>query len=235
MIARMDLGFRALQTDEWVIVLHGLARSAAAMKPLAQALHAEGYVVNNLDYPSATMTVEQLVEAHLRPAVDAATRAGATRLHWVGHSMGAILVRQYLAAYGAPAQMGRVVMIGPPNRGSELVDTLGWLPPFRWINGPAGYQLGTAPDSLPNRLGPATVPVGVIAGTRSYNPIYSALIAGPDDGKVSVHSTQLEGMQDFLVLPVNHTFMMRDAEVIRQTLHFLREGRFERVVTQPLR
>ena len=220
---------RVSEAEEFVILLHGLARSAAPMDALAKALRAQGYAVNNLDYPSTTATVEKLVSAHLCPAVDAAVRAGARRLHFVGHSMGAILVRQYLAAHGVPAQMGRVVMIGPPNHGSELVDRLGRYAPFAWVNGPAGQQLGTGPDSLPNVLGPATVPVGVIAGTRSFNPIYSAMIKGPDDGKVSVASARLEGMQDFLVLPVNHTFMMGSAEVIRQTLHFLREGRFDYV------
>lgn len=208
-----------------VVVLHGLARSAAPMEKLADAVRAQGYRVLNLGYPSRTAPVEPLVDAHLAPAVRRLIDEEATQVHFVGHSMGGILIRQYLATHPLP-QLGRVVTIGTPHRGSELVDKLGWFPPFAWINGPAGFQLGTAPDSLPNRLPPARYPLGCIAGTRSYNPLYSALIAGPDDGKVSVASAQLDGQSDVIVLPVNHTFMMRDDRVIAQTVHFLREGRF---------
>lgn len=211
-----------------VILLHGLARSSRPMEKLAAAAHADGFGVINLDYPSTSATVESLAASHLAPTVESAIAAGAMRIHFITHSMGGIIVRQYLATQ-APSQLGRVVMLGPPNRGSELVDRLGSYAPFAWINGPAGGQLGTGPESLPNRLGPARYPVGVIAGTRSYNPIYSALIDGADDGKVGVERTRLEGMSDFLVMEVNHTFMMRNQTVIRQSLHFLREGRFDRL------
>lgn len=210
---------------EAVILLHGLARSARPMEKLARAARDAGYVPFNRGYPSTTATVRALVDAHLAPLVREALAAGAPRVHFIGHSMGGILIRQYLAAYELP-QVGRVVMIGTPNRGSELVDRLGRLAPFGWINGPAGHELGTGPDSLPNRLPPATYEAGIIAGTRSYNPAYSAMIRGPNDGKVSVERAQLDGMRDLLVLPVNHTFMMGDAVVVRQSIHFLREGRF---------
>jgi triacylglycerol lipase len=213
---------------EAVILLHGLARSARPMARMAQAAREAGYRALNLEYPSRTAKVEALVDAHLLPAVQALLREGVARIHFIGHSMGGILVRQLLHAHPFAA-CGRVVMIGTPNRGSELVDRLGWLAPFEWVNGPAGFQLGCAPDSLPNRLPPAHgYEAGVIAGTRSYNPVYSAMIEGPDDGKVSVARAQIDGMRDLLVLPVNHTFMMLDPTVIQQALHFLRAGRFAR-------
>lgn len=214
-------------TPDAVIVLHGLARTARPMEKLARAAREAGYVAFNRGYPSTTASVQALVDAHLAPLVRDALATGAPRIHFIGHSMGGILIRQYLATYELP-QVGRVVMIGTPNRGSELVDRLGWLAPFGWINGPAGNELGTGPDSLPNRLPPATYEAGIIAGTRSYNPAYSAMIEGPDDGKVSVERAKLEGMRDMLVLPVNHTFMMGDDEVVRQSIRFLREGRFAR-------
>lgn len=210
-----------------VILLHGLARSARPMEKLARAARDAGYLAFNRGYPSTTAGVRALVDAHLAPLVREALGTGASRVHFIGHSMGGILIRQYLAAYELP-QVGRVVMIGTPNRGSELVDRLGGLAPFGWINGPAGIELGTGPDSLPNRLPPATYEAGIIAGTRSYNPAYSAMIQGPDDGKVSVERAKLDGMRDCLILPVNHTFMMQDGEVVRQSIEFLREGRFAR-------
>lgn len=212
---------------EAVIVVHGLARSAKAMQKLADAMQAAGYAVVNLDYPSTTATIEVLATTHLAPAVQDAVASGATRIHFVTHSMGGIVVRQYLATNTLP-QLGRVVMLGPPNHGSELVDRLGRFAPFAWVNGPAGKQLGTDAGSLPNRLGPVSYPVGVIAGTRSFNPVYSAMIDGPDDGKVSVASARLDGMTDIIELWENHTFMMRSDEVIRQSLHFLREEQFDR-------
>ncbi len=136
-------------------------------------------------------------------------------------------MRSYLARHAVP-ELGRVVMLGPQNRGSEVVDWLDGWAVFGWINGPAGRELGTAADSVPNRLGSAPSGVGVIAGDRSINWINSLMIPGPDDGKVSIERTKLAGMADHLVVHASHPFLMRNPTVIRQTIHFLRQGKFDR-------
>ena len=215
----------AADTGERVVLLHGLARSASSMAVMADALREAGYAVCNVDYPSTEFAVETLAREHVMPAIDACI-GDASRIHFVTHSMGGIIVR-YLATLDAAPPIGRVVMLGPPNRGSEVVDRIGDWAAFEWLNGPAGDQLGTAPDSLPNRLGPAPFAVGVIAGRHSINWINSAMIPGSDDGKVAVSRTRLAGMDDIVVLPVTHPLMMRDEDVIAQTLHFLEHGRFD--------
>ena len=97
---------------------------------------------------------------------------------------------------------------------------------FSEILGPAGKDLGTDLDSFPNRLPPPDFAVGVIAGSRSSNPIGSLLIPGPDDGAVSIESSKLGKASDFLVVDSTHTFIMYDDEVARQTIHFLQTGTF---------
>ena len=219
------------KAPECVVLLHGLARTAASMARLEEALTDAGFIVANIDYPSRKYAIQQLAPMAMEKGLAACRSRRAETVHVVTHSLGGILVRYYLAEHGRPEhhlpELGRVVMLGPPNRGSQVVDKLSALPGFGLWNGPASFQLGTGEDSLPRQLGPARFAVGIIAGTRSLNPVFSRFLPGPDDGKVALESTKLAGMQDFLALPHTHTFMMRSTEVIRQTIFFLRNGRFD--------
>ena len=208
---------------ELVVLVHGLGRSDLAMWPLGRRLEEVGYAVHAVDYASTRKTPDELV-ADLAAEL-ARCCAAAPRVHFVTHSLGSLLVRAQLAA-APPPQLGRVVMLAPPNRGSELADWLGDSEAFRLVMGPTAPALATGPESFPNRLPPATFEVGVIAGTESLNPLGSHLIPGEDDGTVSVARTQLPGMRDFVRLPVSHTMILLSRAAAEQAVAFLRTGRF---------
>jgi len=209
---------------EVVVLLHGLARSDRSMQPLAERLTAAGFRTFNVRYASRDHGPEVLVD-QLDEALRACCREF-ERLHFVTHSLGGILVRAY-AAERAPSNLGRVVMLAPPNHGSEYVDAFTDWPLFRVAAGPTGVQLGTSPDSLPNRLPPPRFEFGVIAGARSLNPLSSGVIPGESDGTVSIDSTKLEGMRDFITVDEAHGLIMRSPHVADQTIAFLRRGRFD--------
>jgi triacylglycerol lipase len=209
---------------ECVIVLHGLARSSRSMSRLARRLSDAGFFVDNLDYPSTRKPFDELV-AGLAPVMNRDS-ASCSKVHFVGYSLGALLVRAYLQQ-AQPHNLGRVVMIGPPNYGSEVVDHIGctWL--FHAVFGSVGSELGTSPQDLPTRLGPPDFEFGVIAGNQPINPLGWWLIPGESDGTVSVESTRLDNMRDFIILPESHTFIMNAPEVAKQTVAFLRTGHFD--------
>jgi pimeloyl-ACP methyl ester carboxylesterase len=206
-----------------VILLHGLARTSAAMAEMEQAFAEHGYAVVNIDYPSRKYPIEELAPLAIGTAL--AQCPPAQTVHFVTHSLGGILVRHYLASHTIP-QLGRVVMLAPPNQGSEVVDKLRKMPGFALFNGPAGLQLGTGPDDLPRRLPAVDFPLGVIAGTRTFNLLLSRLLPNPDDGKVSVASTRVEGMSAFVTVPYSHPFIMQRDAVIELALRFIASGRF---------
>ena len=209
-----------------VVLLHGLARTAHSMERMQQALIEAGFETANIAYPSREKSVEELANSAIPQGLAACRgRPGVARIHFVTHSLGGILVRQYLSEHTID-DLGRVVMLGPPNQGSEAVEGLGGVPGFDWLNGPAGRQLGKGAGSVPLQLGPADFELGIIAGNRSIDPITSSVLENPDDGRVSVADTRLEGMDDFIVVEHSHAFMMQMREPIELTVRFLKTGSF---------
>ncbi|WP_162030061.1 MULTISPECIES: triacylglycerol lipase [unclassified Lentimonas] len=210
-----------LAASDVVILLHGLARTSSSMEKMADTLTTEGYVVHNLDYPSRHQSIETLATM-VRAQVAAATESDDT-IHFVTHSLGGIIVRT-IQKESALENIGHVVMLSPPNQGSELVDTLGDYSAFGWINGPAGDQLGTDINGFIAKLGPVDFPLCVITGDRSINGINSCIIPGDDDGKVSIESAKVEGMDAYKVIHATHPYIMKNKEAIALTVEFLKTG-----------
>jgi hypothetical protein len=195
------------------------------MQTLAEGLRDRGFEPHNLDYPSTRQTPEELLKS-IAAAVERCCAGESGRTHFVGHSLGAILIRALLAE-DPPPTLGRVVLLAPPNRGSEIVDTFGEYAIFEAILGPTAVELGTDEGSLPNNLPAPDYELGIIAGNQSLSPIGSVLLPGDDDGTVRIEATRVEGARDFLVVEATHTFIMSEPEVIRQVVHFLKVGMFD--------
>jgi hypothetical protein len=210
---------------EGVVLLHGLSRTAGSMEKMRLHLEQRGYVVLNQGYASRSGSVSDLAARIMGKVHESEALAACEVVHFVTHSLGGILLRSYFEEHNYN-KLGRVVMLGPPNQGSEVVDKMKGYGVFRWITGEAGGQLGTEEQSEPNQLGPIPFELGVIAGDRSINWINSMMIDGDDDGKVSIERTKVEGMKQHIVVHASHPFLMKKREVMEQTAHFLEHGRF---------
>lgn len=201
--------------------MHGLGRTQASMGLLAERLEWAGYDVTNVDYDSRRGTLAEHAETLAAEVSSCCTRA--SRVHFVGHSLGGLVIRRYLAD-SPPDSLGRVVLLAPPNQGSEVADWLGELS-LGHLLGPTGMGLGTGATGIPASLPPPEYEVGIIAGNRSLNPIGSSLIPGPDDGMVGVENTRIENVP-LIVVPRSHTFLMNGRFTTEAVTSFLRTGEF---------
>lgn len=209
-----------------VVLLHGLGRSSVSMKGLEWRLEREGFAVINKSYPWNNFSIDELAEIAVEPGLEGCRQLGATRINFVTHSLGGILLRQYLEN-NSVAGLGRVVMLAPPNQGSTMADYLLANELLEPLLPTPAHQLGTGDDSVPRRLGPVGFELGVIAGNNTRALLSPGLEDTPNDGTVAVAETRVEGMQDFIVLDVDHSFLMWRSAVMDQVVLFLRDGHFD--------
>jgi len=209
-----------------LVLLHGLGRTRWSLWPVAREAARRGYQVHNLGYPSRRARIEELAENVGERVLHV---AGNGPVDVVTHSMGGIVLRAAVAGGSLPQEaVRRVVMLAPPNHGSELADRLRDFRVYRFATGPAGRQIGTNEDSVPRRLPPPPFEVGIIAGRKSANPVFGRVLGPESDGKVTVESTQLEGMRDRVVVDRAHTFIMWAPDVLAHVFSFLETGQFAR-------
>lgn len=208
----------------YVVILHGIARSNKHMQKLATYLQKDGFDVINLSYPSTTHKIEDLTEI-INKEISQRTPED-KRIHFIGYSMGGLMVRALIHKYNYK-NLGKVVQLAPPNQGSELADFVKNFWPYKKIFGPAGQQLITDQSAVKHIFGEVNYELGIIAGNATIDPISSAIIPGENDGKVTVERTKLEGMKDHIVVSASHTFFPFNKEVQKQTLYFLKNGNFK--------
>lgn len=214
-----DVGARG----DYVILIHGLNHTSKSMNKIAKALDDLRYSVLKFDYPSRKHSIDILSDCFLHEYIREHCVDKNKKIHFVTHSMGGIVLRRYLRD-NTLNNLGRTVMIAPPNHGSEIATTLKDWYIFKFF-GPAGQQLCTGKKSYLNLL-PKKVnfDVGVISGNKSINPLSYFLIKKENDGIVSVSSTKVMGMQDHVILDASHFFILFNEETISNIVSFLSCG-----------
>jgi pimeloyl-ACP methyl ester carboxylesterase len=214
-------------TQDGVVLLHGISRTTRSFRKMQTALEGSGFATLNQDYASRRKALEALAE-DIHPSIQRFADGIDGAVHFVGHSMGGLLARVYIARY-RPKRLGRVVMLGTPNSGSEIADRLKHMGVYRAWFGPAGQQLVTQRDAtIAAMFPPVDYPVGIIAGNRSVDPIMSTFLPKPHDGRVSVENTRLDGMADHIIVGTSHPWLIRNGRAIEQTITFVRDGSFRR-------
>jgi alpha-beta hydrolase superfamily lysophospholipase len=176
----------ATPRQDAVVLLHGLGRTSCSMSRLARELEADGYQVVNLSYPSRSQSLEALAHDWLPARLRAAGVADAPAVHFVTHSMGGIVVRLWLRDQPPPTNLGCIVMLAPPNAGSEVSDHLDAFPPFRWFTGANGRRLGTRPDALPAANQPARSGEPVAAGGFHWMSTLASVMRPPPTSSAAV-------------------------------------------------
>lgn len=207
-----------------VVLLHGLWRGWRAMQPLARKLEQEGFSTLNIPYPSGRMAIPHLV-SRIRSQVERI--ATDQPIHFITHSLGGIIARSIFAT-DVPWNRGRMLMLAPPNHGSEIVDWTEKYPVLSQFLGPAGRALGS--EGIPHGLPPLPVDLeaAVIMGNRCSIPIFKKILGAENDGIVSAARGEISGLRGFSIINADHTFIQMHPEAIRLGLHFLKTGGWDR-------
>ncbi len=210
-------------SQQTIVLVHGLLNKPFVMNGIAKVLREEGYPVYNWGYPSTANTIEEHAAA-LDKYVKSINHN--RKIHFVGYSQGAIVIRYMLTHYPIPHK-GRFVMIGPPNHGSELAEHYYHYAWFRMLYGDqAVNELFTSRKKFFEECGIPPIDFGIIAGGAGDEKGYSDRLPGDDDGMVSVESAHLEGAKDFILLRHRHIPLIFSEDTARYTLQFIQSGRF---------
>ena len=210
--------------QDYIVLLHGIFRSSKHMAKLDGYCSDNGYKTINIDYPSTKFDLMSLAALIWRQIQDQIDDEGT--INFVGYSMGGLLVRIILNKYKV-RNLGKIVMIGTPNKGSEVADFLKNNRLYKKFLGPAGQQLITDQSGLQFIVGSMPYEIGGIAGSVCIYPLGALLVQGRNDGVVSVENTKLAGMKDHIIVPYPHFYLPYSKQVHKLTLNFLRYGRFE--------
>jgi len=215
--------------EDCVILLHGLASHPLAMKPIELAIDIQPeFRVVNQGYNSYSANIQTIADRVIPEAIAKCELKDSEEISFVTHSMGGLLIRTYLASSEVDA-LKSVVMIAPPNQGSEIVDWLQQRSPLVFVLGPAGSQLGTDDDALPANLPPPDFVLGVIAGTQSSSFFWKDQLLEKNDGKVSTQSAKIKGLAAvgaYYEVEARHSELLFERETLEQVLSFLRCGAF---------
>ena len=210
--------------NEDVILVHGFARSSRDMRVLAKALRKQGYNTHQINYLSIRKNINNIQSNVFKQMMSIISNNTARKIHLVGHSLGGLLVRSYLAKHSIP-NMGFVVIIGSPNKGTNFVDYYKQSWWFKWF-GDITHIFSAKQSAFLNSLPLPNYTLGVIAG--NFNSKWQEhILPGPDDGLVPVKSTKIKGMKDFIIIENTlHRWLIYKRQVIDQVIYFLSHGRF---------
>ena len=212
--------------NDYVVLMHGLWNSSSRMKKFEDYFSNKGYQVLNIDYPTTETPIQSIESRYLGPIINAIPFQTGQKVHFVTHSMGGLVLRDYLRKNQLP-QLGRIVMISPPNGGSEWANLLINNAFYRWAAGPAAFDLRTVDNDFLSKLGAVTYELGIIAGNKTYAESFQDVIPGPDDGMVGVESMKLPGMRDLIIIHEHHRGLTWNLEAMNQAWFFIKSGQFQ--------
>ncbi|MBL0317697.1 MAG: hypothetical protein IPP74_00065 [Alphaproteobacteria bacterium] len=215
-----------------VILMHGAFSKESMLEPLANAFYKKGYWVLSANYAWNRYTTDQL---SFYTSKMARTQCSNRLTHFVVQSSAVILLRHMLEHHPIPNEIGKVVMISPLIKGSELVSDFSWIPGFKKSLGLSIAEMGQDKHDLPAKFSPQfPYPTGAIMGIRSFNPLTSVILPGIDDGLISQISAVAPFYKDSITILDTYTFLPSNQDVIRQTLQFVESGSFDHVLPQKI-